>query len=252
MINEYKSAKIEGKITFSGSNFNNYFYNPKLFWDRVFDREQFSNTTATCLGTIIHYCANQYLLNGQVSKESINDYLLEQNDDVDKDFIINHYMDMGNQLFNYLDMNNIPNLQFKSEYSLTVDVSKFGVLTGTCDLIYADTLVDFKTTSKLSNVTDLPANYIRQLQAYFYLCYKNGIHIRNAKVVYITIPRVGEISDKSGKALKDYPSRVYEVNLDNHLLDIVQIDKELKHIGDCIDFIKENPQYTKLITREGI
>lgn len=252
MINEYKSKKIENKITFSGSNLNNYFYNPKLFWDRVFDREVFSNTTSTCLGTIIHYCANKYLETGQVSKDIVNDYLLEQNDDVDKDFIINHYLDMGNALFDYLDKHNISNLQFKSEYALEKEVSKYGVLTGTIDLIYGDTLVDFKTTSKLSDISVLPMNYIRQLQAYYYLCRTNNIDIRNAKIVYITIPRVGEVSPNTGKPLKDYPCRIYEMPIDNGLLDMNVIDTYLKHIGECIDFIKENPQYEKLITRENI
>lgn len=252
MIEEYKSKKIEGKITFSGSNLNNYFYNPKLFWDRVFDRDSFTGTTSTVLGTIVHYCAHKYLTTRSVEKSEIEEYINKQSNDIDKEFIRNHYLDMGNQLFEYLDKNNIHNMSFHSEKSLQWDISKYGVLTGTCDLISLDTLIDFKTTSKLSENNMLPMNYIRQLQAYFYLCMKNNIPVRNAKVVYITIPRIGEVSQTTGKALRDYPCKIYEVSVDNQMLDMQLVEMWLNHIGSAIDFIVENPQYEKIITREGI
>ena len=250
MIEKYQTIKIENKITFSGSNLNNFFFNPKLFWDRVFGRDLFIETTNTVLGTVIHYCANQYLTTKQVSSQDIENYLQIVDSSVDRDFIRNHYKDMGNKLFEWLDSRVFG--EFKSEIPLKAEVSKYGVLTGTCDLVIRDTLVDFKTTSQLSDNTKIPMNYIKQLQAYYYLCHKNDIVINQAKIVYITIPRIGEISEKTGKLLRDYPCRIYELPLEREFLDILKIENYLKAIGEQIDFIKENPDKAHLITREGV
>lgn len=251
MIQEYKVKKIEGKITFSASNINNYLYNPKLFWDRVFERELFLPTTSLVLGTIIHYCANQYITKGEVDTKEIESYL-SKHSGIDIEHISKVYKDMGNELFTYLDRFIPIATNIRSEYDLSTNVSKYGVLTGTCDLIIGDTLIDFKTTSKLSETTVLPMNYIKQLQAYYYLCQKNDIDIKYAKIVYISVPRMGEISEKTGKPLKDYPCKIYELGVENEWLDMERIDSLMNHIGKQIDFITENPEQKDLITREGV
>lgn len=250
MIEKYQIVKIENKITFSGSNLINFYSNPKRFWDRIFDREQYIETTNTVLGTIVHYCANQYLTTRQVSSQEIENYLQRVDSSVDRDFIRNCYKDMGNKLFEWLDSRVFGS--FKSEIPLKAEISKYGVLTGTCDLIMGDTLVDFKTTSQFTEHTDIARHYVQQLQAYYYLCHKNDIVINQAKIVYISVPRIGENSPKTGKPLKDYPCKVYEIPLANEYLDILKIDKYLKAIGEQIDFIKENPDKAHLITREGV
>lgn len=250
MIEKYVHTKVENKIVFSASNLNNFFYNPKLFWDRVFERDVYIETTNTVLGTIIHYCANQYVTKKQVDSKDILDYLKGVDESVDRNFILNVYKDMANELFSYLDLKVFGS--FKSELPLMTEISDYGILSGTCDLIIGNTLIDFKTTSKLSETTSIPMNYIKQLQAYYYLCLKNNIDINKALIVYITIPRVGEISEKTGKALKDYPCKVYELPLANEQLDIHRIENYLSAIGEQIDFIKQNPDKEHLITRNGV
>ncbi len=249
-LGEYINTEIEGKITFSGSNLNNFVKDPLLFWDNVFSRSEKENTTSTILGTIVHHCASEYILKRKVDTNEIESYLSGIGDSsIDCDFIRRCYKDMANEIFRHIDRWRVFGL-IESEVFMTTDVSKYGVFKGTLDCIVAkDTIIDFKTTSQLSHINNLPFQYVRQLQGYYYIAKRNGYPITQAKIVYITVPRIGAFSETTGKPLKDYPCQVYEVAISNDLLSMDKIKPLVDLIGESIDFIVENPDKAHLITR---
>lgn len=249
MINTYQKFQQENKIGVSCSIISLFNTNRKLFFDIINDRNLDEITTYSALGTIIHYCASQYIKREvKTLKQDIIDYINSLPIICDKELILQKYSIMANTLFKWCD--NILDCQkILTEKQFTYNLSEKIVLNGTCDLILNNnTLIDFKTTSQLSQITKMPDKYKTQLLSYIYLLQKNDIYIDYAKIVYITQPQLNKISEKTGKQLKDYPCQVYELGLPINDDSLIEIEETLNLINDSINFYLDNPEYKYLIT----
>lgn len=249
-LSEYVNRDIEGKISFSGSNFSNFTSDPYTFWNNVFGLSENEQSTSTVLGTIVHHCASEYILKGQVDTNEVEAYIDSyQNTDIDCNAIRESYKAMANEVFKKIDTFKVFG-QLESEVFMHTDISKHGAIKGTLDCIIGKhTIVDFKTTSQLSRIQVLPFKYIRQLQAYYYIAKQNGYPITQAKIMYITVPRMNAISESTGKPLRDYPCQIYEIPVNVEYLDTTKIKPLIDLIGESIDFIVEHPEWKHLITR---
>lgn len=252
MIKDYQKTIVEGsKYSFSASSISKYQSDTNSFFRGIYEPINDTYTTSTILGTIIHYLAEQYIKTRQVVNSDITDYLATK-EDIDKELILKSYKDMGNKLFDYIDNLNISNLNCESEKSLVYKLTDNVALTGTCDLIIGTTLIDFKTTSQLSVKTSMPESYKTQLYSYLYLLEQNNYRIDSAKLVYITIPQVGRVSEKTLKPLKDYPANVYELPLEFNNDDYQETIKTINLIAESVEYIELHPDSKRFITQSKI
>lgn len=250
MIKDYQKTIVEGsKYSFSASSVSKYKTDTNSFFRGIYEPIIDTYTTSTILGTIIHYLAEQYIKTRQVVTSDITDYL-DKKEDIDKEMILKSYKDMGNVLFDYIDNLNISNLNCESEKSLVCKLTDNVALTGTCDLIIGNTLIDFKTTSQVSHMTSMRENYKTQLYSYLYLLEKNSYRIDSAKLVYITIPQLNRISEKTQKPLKDYPASVYELALDFNIEEYQATIDTINLIAESVEYIENNPDSRRFITQQ--
>lgn len=250
MIKDYQKTIVEGsKYSFSASSISKYQSDTNSFFRGIYEPLIDTYTTSTVLGTIVHYLAEQYIKTRQVVSSDITEYL-DKKENIDKDLILKSYKDMGNVLFDYIDNLNISNLNCESEKSLVYKLTDNVALTGTCDLILGTTLIDFKTTSQLSHMTTMRESYKTQLYSYLYLLEKNNYKIDSAKLVYITIPQLNRISEKTQKPLKDYPASVYEIGLDFNIEEYQKTVDTINLIAESVEYIETHPDSRRFITQQ--
>lgn len=213
------------------------------WFQEVVNKESlFLGNDSTILGTCVHKVAEDYIKLRKVNKESIYAYIdtFKDRTDINKEFIKEQFVPMGQSLINYLNTFGIPK---QSELTLTYKFTDDIYLAGTIDAIQDNTVIDFKTTSNLSPLNDIPQHYKWQLLTYAWLAKKEGFTIDKIKILWITQNHVNRISDKTGKKMKDYPSIVKGVT---HLItdeDMRFIDDYINLIVDTLKFSNSNPQY---------
>ena len=152
---------------------------------------------------------------------------------------------MGQALIDYLRVFGVPD---RSEDAIAVKLMDGVYVGGTADAVIGNTIIDFKTTSKL-NVDDtyIPNNYKMQLLTYAYIYRKLGVDISSMRIVWVTNNIVGRISEKTGKPMKDYPARVVPVTQVITEDDMRFIEDYLKLIGETYLKSKESPELTYLL-----
>lgn len=224
------------------------FTSKKWLWyqEQVLGNTLFTGNTATVLGTIIHRIAEEFTKTKEVNKQGIYDYIKTFQDDpeVDIEYIQEQWEVMGQALLNYLTTFGIPD---ESEKEVSYNIQDNVFVAGTIDAISGDTIIDYKTTSYLNPPDKIPENYKWQLLTYAWICKKLGIEIEKIRIVWITNNIVGRISEKTGKAMKDYPSVVgttTELITDE---DIAFIDSYLHLVAETYLKAKECPELTYLL-----
>ena len=93
----------------------------------------------------------------------------------------------------------------------------------------------------------MPQNYKVQLLTYAWIYRKLGVDIQNIRIVWITNNIVGRVSEKTGKPLKDYPSKVIPVTQVITNEDMEFIESYLKLIAETYLKAKECPELTYLL-----
>lgn len=208
------------------------FNDKKHEWYRsqVLKEELFEGNTSTVLGTCVHRMA-EYFLNGlDVDFDEINNYIDSiSNLDIDKFFIKEQYPIMGRTLINHLIATSIPKI---SEESVSICIKDNVYLAGTFDALDNGTLIDFKTTSVKNPKESIPYYYKWQLLSYAYALRANNIEVNSIKLIYVTTNETNRVSDKTGKPLKDYPSKIVEI--------VEPItDSDMRFIEDYLKLIAE-------------
>jgi len=112
---------------------------------------------------------------------------------------------------------------------------------------YDGTLIDYKTTSKLTPPTDIPIYYLYQLLAYAYMYNKRGIPINRIRIVWVTNHVVGRISEKTNKPMKDYPSTVGTSTQTITNEDMDFIESILKLVAEKVAYYKAHPETAYLL-----
>jgi hypothetical protein len=233
-----------------------------------------STGKSACLGTIVHFCGEDFILSGKVDRTEIYRYLysvvcpsnspefpssepemlsvLEQfsHATIDVQHILNQFRPMGNALLDYI--RKLPkHLPLVSEQMVAAEVLPGFWIAGSCDLRQGSNIYDFKTTSSLSAPSSISYGYRLQLLAYAYALIKSGTPVSTASIIWITTNQVNRISPDTGKHMKDYPATCSvskSITIDEQSLEF--IESILKLVAETVQFVLANPDKAYIAFRD--
>jgi hypothetical protein len=246
--NSGKGIIPEEDFRISPSQVSRYF-SETTNWFREFllGEEGFVGNTASNLGNCVHAGAEMYVREGVVHHNLITDFITNLPEDIDKQRILTNYPIMLDTLISEYLRYNVPS---QTELFLTHKLVEGVWVAGSVDAIRGSRIVDYKTTSALTAPTKISRPYWFQQCLYVWLARKNGYSIDSFSLVFITAPQVGRISEKTGKPLKDYPSKVTVLT---HLvtdLDMEIIDNTVKLIAGSVNVWKSNPELHYILAQD--
>ena len=217
----------------SPSSIAGFFNNPVLWYkEHILGEEGFKGNTASAIGTIVHYCAEQHILGNSIDPLEIEDAVNAiTNEDIDKNEVLSTWESLKDVLFSeYLDNTTIT----ETETSLSHEVKNGIYVAGTCDARKNSTVIDFKTTGKKPS-DSIPFNYYVQLMAYAYMYKQAGVHIDKIQLVYVVRPT------------KTLPARLFKVSKLIEDKDWEMVENTLELIADTILKHKEDPSLDYLL-----
>lgn len=249
----YTNLIPEGNFRISPSAVSK-FSDRKWEWyqSQVLGNVTFMGNTSTVLGTCVHRCAEVFSKckteeERAFIRDEIPSYInsFTMNPDVDVAYCLDQWRPMGQAVINFLTLYGIPE---RSEDAIAAKLMEGVYVGGTADALIGDTIIDYKTTSMMSpNENVIPHGYKLQLLTYAWIYRKLGIEVNNMKLIWITPNAVGRISEKTGKAMKDYPSRAIPITIGISQEDMDFIEGYLKLIGETYLKAKERPELTYLL-----
>jgi len=248
---DYQSVPLpEGIRGISPSQINNFFAKPHEWYrSEILKEKQFEGSTASGLGTVVHYIAEEFAKTRTVDKAEIPKYLeqFKDNPDINLDYIQSQWQPMGQALINYLVSNGLPE---RSEEPISYEVTEGVHVAGTADAVKGSCLCDYKTTSDLTAKDYIPTYYRYQLLTYAWIYNKLGIYIDRIRIIWITNHVVGRISDKTNKPMKDYPSTVTAVTEVITQEDLDFIESILKLIAETMYYSEQYPELNYIFFKD--
>lgn len=273
----------EGAIRISASSIARYFTDTRQFWgELMLDEGGFTGSTASVLGTCVHYFGEDYVRTRAVDGEEIEDYIESQSglEDVDTTIIREQYPIMGSALINEYVIPNPPTFveEFLVHTVLEATANESAVVVGgSCDnmtvpgVAYdsnvtsegfeantAGIIVDYKTTSTrpTSLPKKIPFAYRLQALVYAYLYGKRGITIDRIRIVYVTrndINRVGKYNEKTRKygTVKQYPTEVVTLTESITDGDLAYIEGVISIIAKSVRLWETNPEFRSVISQDS-
>jgi len=246
--NDGKGVVPENVFRISPSGLSRFFdRTTEWYREHLLGEEGFTGSTSTALGTCVHAGAEMFVKDGEVSHEQILQYIEELPRDIDKYFIKEQYPIMLDTLIEVYLRHNMPSA---TELFLAEELNDKVWVGGSIDSIIGNKIVDYKTTSAKSFPTKVPRAYWFQQITYAWLANKKGYNIDTFKLVYISTNEVGRISEKTGKPMKDYPSRVFELDYLITDDDFDIIENTLKLIAESVKLWEEKPEFRHLLAQD--
>ena len=262
-------------FTISPSSLGKFFDEPHTWYrEHVLGERSFDQTTSTCLGTIVHFCGEDFILSGKVDRTEIYRYLYSvvcpanspefpssesemlavlqsyKHVSIDIQHILDQYRPMGNALLDYI--RKLPkHITPISEEMVAAEIIPGYWLAGSCDLRLGVNIYDYKTTSALSAPSSISYGYRLQLLAYAYALIKSGNPISTASIIWITTNQVNRTSPETGKPMKDYPATCSvskSITIDEQSLEF--IESILKLVAETVQFVKANPDKAYIAFRD--
>ncbi len=232
---EHTDVKLpEGAVfKISPSSISKFFDSPVVWYkEQVLKERDFKGNTATTIGTIVHYCAEQKILGKDIDVAAIEAAVHKiDNDDVDKMEVLSAWETQKDVLFDeYLNKNVID----ETESSMHHEVKEGVYVAGTCDALQGSTVIDFKNVSKKPS-DKIPFNYFVQLMAYAYMYKKRGTAVDRVQLVYTVKPT------------KTLPARLFVVTKLITDEDWEMIENTLELIADTIIKANEHPELVYLL-----
>jgi len=262
-----RASRPQFPLIISPSRFYDFVYKPQEWFNtEILKKDQFMGNEASTLGTIIHACFESWITDepaedDQVIKEFIdymNNFWIENKIDesIEESKILSTYNQLRETSLHWFNTQQ----QFdwkESELKLSKELTNDIILSGTTDAIAFNhysgkqTIIDFKTTNKKSgSIKSIDYNYKLQAYLYAYLANINGHNINEITIIYITKPQGGEISPKTGKKLKFYPSEVVVLS-DNFENDEYEFIHSLVMLcKESLEKIMQEPELVYLIFRD--
>lgn len=206
----------EKDFNISPSQFAKFVFTPwKWYRAVILEEDDFVGSTSTVIGTIVHYCAEQASRFEKIDREAINTYINnhgsdEDFPDVDIQTVHDEWYDISQKLVDdYVEPNRLN--FYESELGVLHRLGGNYYVGGTIDRI--ETLggekwriVDYKTYKSKTKPKSISRDHKIQLLAYAYMY--NRTKVEEVRIVYINRHIEGEISPKTQKKLKSYPSEV--------------------------------------------
>lgn len=280
------TAIPENATGISPSQLVRFFDKPHEWYDtEVLKHKGFTGSTASLLGTIVHFIAESYTKYQTVDKTEIYKYIYNQtvedastidefkdlieqytidndeapieeffeenstHEDFDVMYILANYKTMGNLLIQHLKRITLPG---RSEELVAAEVIPNYYVCGSCDAVKHDrTIIDYKTVSGKQRITDrIPYGYRLQLLCYAYIYKQMGLNIDSISIIWISKPIDGGISEKTGKPLKSYPAKVSQVTEAVTDEDFKFIESILKLVAESLDTSAKNPHLRHIIWKD--
>ena len=191
---EYNDIQVENKFRFSPSSFNNFYNNPKKWYEQqVLKQNTFKGNTQTVLGTIVHSRIGAYWLGIPIDEEVEVEYISRYDDNPEVDC-----WKLKEQLDSIWDI--VPDhiTQMKKPTEIEKEVvfeipNTDYILAGSLDYIREDTLGDIKTTS----TTPKKIKVGHRIQLYLYLLAlrmnNEYLDLKNIEVLYIVKTKTPKI-----------------------------------------------------------
>ena len=264
----------EGAFGISPSQLELFFSKPhEWFRTQVLgEASEFTGSTSSYLGTVIHYIAEQFTLTRSVDKSEIYKYLYRDlclntppfdnfsdeqasiaylreyanHPTIDCNHILDQFKIMGNELIQYLRRN----LPQKAEELVSAQVRPNYFVCGSVDAYNNGCVIDYKTTSDTTPKDYIPYNYKLQLLCYAYIYRSMGYHIDRIRIVWITQPQLNRVSEKTGKPLKDYPCQVVPVTYQLTRDDWTFIESILNLISETVQAYRDHPSLAHVIWKD--
>ena len=268
----------EDAFGISPSNVGKFFDSPHDWYQsQVLGNELFTGSTATFLGTVVHFCGEQYAETKKVDKMEIYQYLYNHlclscpplpstpeeaetflyehanHPEIDCRYVLDQYRLMGMALIDTIKHMPITS----TEELISREVMPGYYAAGSADMVSANSpggpgkhLFDYKTTSALTAPKKITHAYKLQLLTYAWIYAKRGIRIETINIMWITNSQTGRVG-KTGNALADKPAVTSIVTLAIGQEDLELIENYLKLMCETVEFTKTHPEYTHIAFRDA-
>jgi len=231
-----KNELPEGAIRIGASSFSTFVSRPwQWFKEQILGIGGFDGSTASVIGTIVHYCSEQKAQGKEPDTNEIDQYIENQsgNINVDKSIVADNWKPMAMELVNSYVLPNINQYTSVEEF-ITYDLGDGIYVGGSIDAIQGDTIVDYKTYNSATKPSSIPAHYKQQLLVYAWVLKQHNRIMDRIRLVYINRPiDTRRASEKTGKPIGKYTPP--EVTVLTELI----TSEDLKWIGDMISLAKD-------------
>jgi hypothetical protein len=229
------------------------FFSATSSWYRenLLGESGFTGSTASVLGTVVHGILEGYLTKNPLSESEIDSYLNEQAKiipDLDIQYIMNQYPTMSAVAIDYLESLNLTDVV--SEEFVHLELLPEIHVGGSIDL-YSPTIVwDFKTYSSTQPPKSISYPYRMQLLTYAAIKIAQGVPIKYISTINISTEIVGEISPKTGKQFKSYPSDVIVLTEAITAEDLDMIRSTHTLIAESVRAFRDQPHFRHLLSQD--
>lgn len=243
-------------LKISPSKFSTFISKKHQWYREVILKEKgFDYSTASVIGTVVHYIAEIVAKKEILNKDNIYNYInsFEDNDDYCKETVISNFEQMANVLVNQYILPNLDDyLEIESQVFAEVKNNYFA--SGTLDFLRGTKdnclLGDYKTYNGKYAPKTIPAYYKYQLLVYAYILTKLGYTVSRVQLVYVNRNIDGGLSEKTGKPLKSYPPEVTVLTEVITEEDIDFISSVLELCVDSCEATLKHPELTHVIWQD--
>lgn len=248
---EYKDIKIDGRVRISPSSIYQLYDNPSKWWTKnvLGIKEPMNNNLL--IGTLIHNRIYRFFQKLEVDYDEEVAYLQQFSNNPE----INDWevFDVVEETWKYLLEEHIPTMIKPTDMEVYVEyIPKTNdtiFVGGSYDYRYKNDnrviLGDFKTANTVSK--SIKTHHRLQLLIYAWLLKMQGISINTIEITYIQKYDKGEISEKTGKQIKQKKPEVSVVQEDITDDDLSFIQDELVKIGKRIKVCKLDESMVELV-----
>jgi len=240
----------DGVFKISPSSFSRFMDRPHEWYrEHVLGEGGFEGNTASVIGTLVHYVAEQLAKGNIPDKVEMTQYVTnhKSNEDVDCKAVLAEFGPMAERLVNdYV----LPNMPEAVEEFIQLDLGDGVYAAGSVDARDNGMVIDYKSYNSKTKPRSIPMHYRYQLLIYAYIYTKTGIPIDRIRLVYINRNIVGAISEVTGKQLKSYPPEVTVLTESITKDDLDFIESVLTLCKDTYLKAKEDPSLVHLLFRD--
>lgn len=247
----------KGHFRIGASQISRFFTNTNQWYrENLLNETGFVGSTASVLGTCVHAVAECVATDVQPSKDLIEEFIYKQaseNPDVIASDVIANYTYMSEALVNDYLLDNMPT---NSEDFLYEEILPGIGVGGSCDAAIlpddkqSGLIIDYKTTGALTAPTTISYGYKLQLLTYAWLYKQQGHYVDRIRIVYVTRNQVGRVSEKTGKPLKDYPSKTTTITEQITDEDFDMIEGIINVIAHSVQHWQNNPEHRHLLAQD--
>jgi len=267
----------EGDFRIGASSIADFFSNTRQwFGDNLLGEKSFIGNQATLRGTCTHFCAERFALTKTFTpedKQEVLNYILKSTNQDYEDYIpdsdaedaTTQYAKMGSVLVNDYVIHNMP---VCVEAFVASEILPGIFVGGSIDALYNGrplsdnkieslrntsgmVIVDYKTSSSTRLPDSIAFKHKLQLLTYAYVLRKEyNITSDRIRIVYVTTEVVGEISPKTGKQFKSYPSEVKVLTENVTEQDFEYIEGIIHLIAESVDRWKKVPTDRYLLAKD--